>query len=163
MMENMNCQGCSSKRPMDIALRYLTSRARTVREVELYLDERQFDEIAVQEVVDRLIELGLLSDTRFAQEFVASRLRTKPISRASLGRQLKEHFVPRELIDSALAEISPETERENCALILEKYWRQLERLPKEERAERVKQRAISRGFAYEDIAAGLEQLITNSE
>ena len=60
---------------MDIALRYLPSRARTVREVENYLDERQFDEVTV------------------ATEFVQSRLRTKPISRASLSRQLAEHFV----------------------------------------------------------------------
>jgi len=144
---------------MDIALRYLSSRARTVREVENYLDERQFDEVTVQETVDRLIELGLLDDARYATEFVQSRLRTKPISRASLSRQLAEHFVPRDLADGALAFVVPEKERENCVSVLRKYWRQLDKLPSEERNERVRLRAVSRGFLYSDIALGMEQIL----
>ena len=139
-------------------MRYLSARARTKREVENYLDERQFDEVTVQETVDRLMELGLLDDARFAEEFVQSRLRTKPISRASLSRQLSAHFVPRDLIESALTYVTPEMERGNCASVLRKYRRQLDRLPTEERNERIRQRAVSRGFMYSDIALGMEQM-----
>jgi len=147
-----------AKRPMDLALRYLSARARTVRELEYYLDEKQFDEVVVQETVDRLVELGLLDDANYALEFVQSRLRSKPISRATLQRQLAEHFVPREHIESALDFVTPELEQENCLAVLRKYWRQLERLPQEERKARVTQRALSRGFSYADIAWGFARL-----
>ncbi len=87
---------------MDAALGYLGYRARTVREVERYLDEKQYGEYEIMQVIDRLAELGLVNDTAFAEEFVASRLRTKPVSRRHLRAQLYAHELAREVIDEAL-------------------------------------------------------------
>ena len=75
---------------MDAALRFL-ARARTVREVERHLDACEYGEVEVYETVERLKDLGLLNDVTYAEEFVRTRLATKPISRAHLREQLLSH------------------------------------------------------------------------
>ena len=56
---------------MDAALSFLTTRMRTVREVEDKLDDLQYGEADVLATVERLKELSLLNDEAYAQEFVS--------------------------------------------------------------------------------------------
>ena len=109
---------------MDAALRHLGARARTVREIERYLDASEYGEVEVYETVERLKELGLLNDVAFAEEFVRTRLATKPVSRAHLRQQLLAHEAEAEAIEHALASLGGETEADNAALIAGKYIRQ---------------------------------------
>lgn len=152
---NMWYHGCMKKRdsenltPMDAALRFLGYRARSVREVERHLDEKQFGEYEIMQTVERLHELGLLDDAKFAADFVESRLRTKPVSKRHLREQLFSHELPGEIIETVLDGIPDEEERTNATQIAGKYWRQLDRLPKREREDRVMQRLIGRGYSYE--------------
>ena len=68
----------------DAALDYLTPKDRTQREVENYLDERNYSEIEVINTIERLKDNGLIDDERYAKRFVETRLNTKPISRQKL-------------------------------------------------------------------------------
>ncbi|MCL2671124.1 MAG: RecX family transcriptional regulator [Clostridiales bacterium] len=147
-----------SKSPMELALRYLGSRARTVREVELFLDDREFGEGDIMATVDRLMELGLLNDAQFAADFVDSRLRTKPVSRNALLRQLIERKLPRELAKEAVEQISNATEVENCFRVMESFWTQLAQLPERDRQRRACSRALARGYGYDDIAVARKKL-----
>ena len=52
----------ADKSPMDAALSYLTTRMRTVREVEEKLDDLQYGEGDILTTVERLQELNLLND-----------------------------------------------------------------------------------------------------
>ncbi len=133
---------------MDAALRYLGYRARTVRELERYLDEQQFGEYEISQVIERLKELGLADDAKFAADFIESRLRTKPVSRRHLREQLHAHELPPEVIEEALSAVTDEVEQANAAAVAEKYWRQFAALPADKRAERVLQRLQGRGFSY---------------
>lgn len=143
--------------PMDTALKFLSARARTVREVERHLDDHQFGEIEVQQVIDRLLELNYLNDTAYAQEFVRSRLASKPLSRNKLKEQLIQHELPLDVINQALAVISDEQEYENALLIAKKYARQLSRYEPEELRERLMQRMVGRGFGYEESRRAIEE------
>ena len=143
---------------MDAALGYLGYRARTVRVVERYLDEKQYGEYEIMQVIDRLAELGLVNDTAFAEEFVASRLRTKPVSRRHLREQLYAHELPREVIDEALSTITDETERANALEVAKKYAEQFASLPREEREQRVTKRVLARGFSYETVKNAMAEL-----
>lgn len=147
---------------MDEALKFLGYSARSVREVERHLDEKQYGEVEVYDTVERLKELGLLDDGAFAESFIRTRLATKPVSRRKLCEQLLSHELPRELIDEALAAVDDQTERNNALLIAEKYARQLRALPADERARRIQQRLLSRGYAYEDAAAAVETCLAGA-
>ncbi|OQB23299.1 MAG: recombination regulator RecX [Firmicutes bacterium ADurb.Bin182] len=139
----------SGRTPMDAALNYLTARPRTVMETELYLDSKNFGEYEVYETIERLKELGYLDDVKFARDFVASRLRAKPVSRRKLQDQLYGHKLPKDIIDEALSEVTDETELDNAYEAARKYFEQLSGLPGRERAERTGRRLMSRGFDYE--------------
>ena len=150
----------TGRTPMDAALRHLGSRARTVREIERYLDACEYGEVEVYETVERLKELGLLNDIAFAEEFVRTRLATKPVSRAHLRQQLLAHEVEADAIERAIASLEGETEATNAALIAGKYIRQYERLAEEERNEMVMRRLLSRGYSYDDARTALQTAIS---
>ena len=60
--------------PMDAGLKFLTAKARTVREMEDHLDSLNYGEYEVYQVVERLKELGYLDDAKYAADFVSTRL-----------------------------------------------------------------------------------------
>ena len=134
------------KAPMDLALRYLDFKPRTVREMEDYLDSQQYGEFEVSQVVERLKELGYLDDEKYAAEFVRSRLASKAVSRRKLKQQLYAHSLPKEVIEEAVREVPDETEADNAAAVAEKFRRQYEALPQREREEKIAQRLLSRGY-----------------
>lgn len=140
---------------MDAALRYLGARARTVREVERHLDSCEYGEVEVYETVERLKELGLLDDLAYANEFVRTRLATKPISRAHLREQLLAHEVEAQAIEQAMQQLDDDAQRQSAISVAEKYARQYARLSPEERDEMVLRRLLSRGYSYEDARAAL--------
>ncbi len=144
--------------PMDAALYYLGLRARTVREMERYLDEKQYGEYEVYQVVERLKELDYLNDEKYAADFIRSRLSSKPVSRRRLAEQLYQHGVEKEIIDRQLGEISDIEETENARAVAEKYMQQFAALPERERAERVIKRMTARGFSYETIKSVLREI-----
>ena len=153
----------SGRTPMDEALRYLGSRARTVREVERHLDDCEFGEVEIYEVVARLKDLGLLNDVSYAEQYVQTRLSTKPVSRAHLREQLMQHEVDRDAMEQALLLVDEETEAVSAVAVAEKYARQGERLPPDERKEFVLKRLMARGYHYDDARAALEQALGGEE
>ena len=148
---------------MDAALSCLAHRARTVREVERYLDEREYGEAEIMQVINRLEELGLLNDARFAADFVDSRLRTKPVSRRHLREQLYAHELPKELIDAALLAVPDDAEAENARAVAAKYAAQFSGLEPKARAQRVIKRLQARGYAYDVIREALEALALEAD
>jgi regulatory protein len=143
--------------PMDAALSFLSSRARTVREVENKLDSLNYGEYEVYQVVERLKELGYLDDAKYAEDFIESRLATKPVSRRKLREQLFAHFVPPETIAGALSAISDGDEARNALAVAEKYFRQFAHLEDAERCMRTTRRLMGRGFEY---AAAKQALVS---
>ncbi len=134
---------------MDHALAHLGYRQRTIREMADYLDEKDFGEADVDRTLERLIELGLLDDRKFADDFIRTRLASKPISRRHLGEQLYGHRLDRALIDEALLVIDDEAEQKNADAVMRKYYRQLASLPDDVRHERCVSRLLARGFSFD--------------
>ncbi len=147
----------------DSALKYLTPKARTVREVENYLDDMNYSEIEVLNTIGRLEAANLLNDRKYAEDFVESRLNTKPVSRAKLCSQLREHFVPDEIINSVIEMVDDVVEEANAFAVAEKFYRQFEKLNSEERLRRVTLRLQSRGYNYDCIKKCIGRLSDANE
>ena len=150
----------TGRAPMDAALRFLGARARTVREMERHLDACEYGEVEVYETVERLKVLGLLNDTVFAEEFVRTRLATKPVSRAHLRQQMIAHELEIDAVDRALSALDEEAESRGAVEIAGKYARQYARLQEEDRNEMVIRRLLSRGYSYDDARAALQAAIS---
>ncbi len=142
--------------PMDAALKYLGARARTVREVERHLDDCQYGEVEIMETVQRLEELNLLNDQAFAEEFIRTRLATKPMSRAHLREQLLSHEIPKEILETVLAGVDDEMEQHSAYLVAEKYLRQFAGLEDGVRRDRALKRVLARGYSFDRARAAVE-------
>lgn len=149
--------------PMDAALDYLADKARTVREVEEKLDSLNFGEYEVAQVINRLAELKYIDDEKYAADFIATRLATKPISKRKLWMQLYAHKLPKDIVNDAVAAIPYETERKNAAEVAEKFDRQFAALEEHERKQRVTRRLMGRGFEYAAAKDALESLYGDAE
>lgn len=87
---------------LDAAARFLEARPRSVAEVERRLLGTGYRPLLVQQVVERLVQLGYLDDEAFAQAWVESRDRARPRGEHALRRELAQRGVDRSLVDEVL-------------------------------------------------------------
>ena len=76
-----------------------------------------------------------MAPTAYAEDFVRTRLATKPVSRAHLREQLLSHETDQDAIEQALLAVDDETQQKSAVSIAEKYARQYSNLAEEERNE----------------------------
>ncbi len=88
------------------ALRYLSYRPRSVREMRDYLERRhQVDSQVVDLLITRLEKSGLLDDYEFAQFWVESREASRPKGRWALQTELRQKGIAPELIEAAISDL----------------------------------------------------------
>ena len=100
----------SHERAVSSALRFLSSRPRSEREVRRRL-ERSYTESTVESAVQRLRELGLLDDEAFARAWSQSRAAHRPRSAAMIRRELQAKGVEREVAQES---VEPLDDRESA-------------------------------------------------
>lgn len=149
----------TGKSAMDAALDHLTSRPRTVRETENYLDAQNYGEYEVYAAIERLKELKYLDDGKYAADFVSTRLATKPLSRRKLREQLRTHCLSSDDIDAAMEQVTDDTEKANARAVAEKFFRQFEGLEERERRQRTVRRLAGRGYDFGVIRESIEEVI----
>ncbi len=89
----------------DRALNFLSYRPRSIAEVRQNLRDKDISEVAVEEVISRLVRVGLLDDVAFARYWVENRDRFKPRGERALRYELRRKGVPDEALDLAVEEI----------------------------------------------------------
>lgn len=87
------------------ALRFLENRPRAEAEVRRRLHEHQIPDEAIDPVIERLRNNGLVDDARFAKEWVDNRSTFRPRSRRALIQEMRQRGVPAETIQEAVADI----------------------------------------------------------
>jgi len=86
------------------AVRYLTFKDRSEYEILNKLIDAGFDKNIAQNAVNELKVIGYLDDTRFAMKYLSERIRTKALSKKTLGYELKNKGIDNEIIEKALSE-----------------------------------------------------------
>ena len=86
------------------ALGFINYRPRTEYEVSKKLSGLGYDDNEIEIVINRLHEIGVLSDDRFAQMWIENRTTFRPRSQKMLKMELRNKKVAEEIIQQALAE-----------------------------------------------------------
>lgn len=86
------------------ALRYAAMRTRSVWEMEQYLKRKNAAPPLVESILNKLSNIGLLSDEVFARAWIANRRLLKPTSLRRLKQELRAKRVPDEIVEEALQE-----------------------------------------------------------
>lgn len=95
----------------EIALRQLTAADRSCHELHTRLLDRGVEDAVARAVIDRFVEVGLLDDAQFAQQWVNSRHNGRGLSRRVLERELATKGIEPELAEQALSGVDPDSER----------------------------------------------------
>jgi regulatory protein len=93
----------SREKVMGAALRILATRACSEGQLrEKLIVKRGADPALVEDCIKRLKELGYVNDDLFAHSYATYRVKSKPLGRARLARELAVKKVSRNRIDEAL-------------------------------------------------------------
>jgi regulatory protein len=123
-------------------------RPRSEWEMQTYLQRKEADVEAAQEIIRRLRNLQLLSDLEFARAWVNNRRALKNTSKRRLQLELRQKHVPSDVIDQALAEDQTD-ERDALRALVEK---KRHRYPDRQKFMRY---LAGQGFSYDDIKNAL--------
>jgi regulatory protein len=141
-----------------VCLDLLTTRARTRAELAAELARRGFDDDVAVAVLDRLVEVGLLDDAAFAEQWVDSRHRNRGLGRRALSQELRRKGVDTETTDEAVAGLDAEAEAEKARELVRR------RLPSLDRVEApVAARRLVGMLARKGYGAGLAYDVVRTE
>ena len=97
------------------ALRFLSVRPRTVREIRDKLREKEFAESEIGNTIDELQRAGLLDDAAFARMYIRNAMQVRPIGKVLLKRKMLLLGVDLKTIEAALADTLPEYDQRDLA------------------------------------------------
>jgi regulatory protein len=127
-------------------LRYVAMRPRTGWEIETYLERKGGSPALIEQIVNKLTNIGLIDDEKFALAFVADRRLLRPTSRRKLVVELRKKHISSELIEQVVGN-EKEDERTSLAEVIAKKRKQT----KYQDDLRLMRYLASQGFNYDDI------------
>jgi regulatory protein len=144
-----------------VCLNLLTTRARTRAELAGELEGRGFDDEVAAAVLDRLVEVGLLDDAAFAEQWVDSRHRHRGLGRRALSQELRRKGVESETADEAVAGLDADAEREKACELVRRRLPSLDRVEPPVAARRLvgmlARKGYGAGLAYEVVRTEMAQ------
>lgn len=84
------------------ALKYLSYKLRTEKEVRIKLQEDGFDEYSAQMAIEELKALGYINNKIYVQKYVFDRSKLKPKSKKLIKLELQSKGIQEEIIDEVL-------------------------------------------------------------
>ena len=151
---------------MEIAVGYLGTRPRTRWETHRRLRRAGATDPIIAETIERLVELGYLDDAAFARWWGEQRDRHAPRGNRMIEAELRQHGVPREVIETYRGEHAapdrrpedvsvPSSEAERAADALARHLRGRP-LPTDRKAiQRIGMFLMRRGFDPETVRSAI--------
>jgi regulatory protein len=142
------------------ALHYIGYRARSTQEVITRLSREHYTQEAIERVITRLIELDMLDDQKFAQEFAEGRLRNKGFGPMRIQQDLRRKGISPEIIETVVASVFEEMPPEELAAVsAEKIFARLSRQSDTfVRRKKLSDYLLRRGFNYDQMDLAFEKL-----
>jgi regulatory protein len=134
------------ERAYERALHYLSFRPRSEREVRRYLQRKEYDEEAINQVLARLKRAHLIDDLAFARSWVENRESLRPRGAWMLKAEMRQKGLSDQIIDMVLMDLD---EEESALKASESALRRYARLDEELFRRRLWAYLQRRGFGYE--------------
>jgi regulatory protein len=138
----------------------LTVAPRTQAQLATALRRRGVPEDAAEAVLARFAEVKLIDDAMFARAWVDSRHHGRGLASRALGAELRQRGVPRDDIEAALSELSPDVELETARELIARRLPGTAGMPVPARMRRLvgvlARKGYSGGLAYRVVREALE-------
>ena len=144
--------------PFDRALKYLSIRQRSVKEINDYLLKKNYAKSDIDEAIKRLIELKFLNDDDFTRVFIENRQR-KGKSKRSIEFELKLKGVSKDQSEEILE--NAKSDYKTALEFITKRIKQYDRFEREEKKRKIISRLRSRGYNWDIISKVLKKIQNN--
>ncbi len=135
------------KRAKEKALWLLSTRDHSKRELETKI-RKTSDSESAKKAVERMEELGLVDDEKFARRYAEELINVKHLSIRGAKYKLTEKGIDKELAEGILEELNPDP-REHIEILIERKYK---RYLKDEKGRRKTVAALQRmGYSWSDI------------
>jgi regulatory protein len=128
------------------AIRFLATRARSIKETEDNLKKKGYDPQVIDQTVSTLKQERLLDDRDFAALFVESRERFRPKSRFALKYELRKKGIRDDIIQETIAGVD---DFDAALRAVKSKLSQWQNLDSETFKKKVMNHLRNRGFGYE--------------
>jgi len=153
------------KEAKDVALKILSFRRRTEKQVKDKLQKKGFDEKTIKATIDKLKEFDLINDLEFATAWVKDRLAFKPRGKKLLKQELWKKGIKKEMIEQVTEELCQDEDKSALEL-LEKIKKRYKDLEPKAAKRRMFNFLLRRGFSYEvarQVLAQITQSLVDQE
>lgn len=158
---NLPKKSPSQKRAIEYALWLLGRRARTQKEIEKKLQDKEYSQADVSYVISRLCELEFINDLEYAKNYIRQSKIIKPKGKYRLTQELLRRGVEKETITSALAEEFGDEEQELVERTLRSYFKKVQNLPREKQYNRAMGYLLRRGFTLDESKKAVKKFLTS--
>jgi len=130
------------------ALRLIGRRPRSIAEIKRNLRKNKYDDLLIDQVIDRLVTVEVLDDAAFAAYWVEQREIFKPRSHLALRQELMQKGVSRAVIETAVEQVDETSAARRAAVKQARRWTHLSEKEYRIKVSRYLQRL---GFPYDII------------
>ena len=151
----------SAKQALNAALKLLSHRAYSERNLREKLRDKGFQSTAIHQALSICKEKEFIDDRKFARYFIEQRLEIRPRAGHVLVRELLQRGVPPAIAKEIVAEcVTAEAETESAQTLALKKWAQCARLGPDICFRRVSSYLARRGYNWETIREAVEKAKT---
>lgn len=149
------------------ALRLLSRRAYSEKELRSKLLEKEFHPKAVDRAIELLCKVGLVDDLAFARAYARDFLNRKPSGKILLRQKLRTKGINNETIQQIINELSESNDEQQLALtaaeqILKRYAKSKKKYEQNKKKQWLSANLLRRGFKWSEINSVLKILFKNS-
>lgn len=141
----------------EAALTLLEHSDRSAKSLADALRRRGYAEPAVEAVLQRLRETGLIDDARYAKRMAELQSKT-PVGLYAFKRRLRARGISDDDAEEALSRFDADQQRDACLSAAQRLFRKYEALPPREGKAKLSQALARRGFPWDAVESALEQL-----
>jgi regulatory protein len=144
--------------------RILARRMYTTKEIRDKLVERGYVGKIIEDVIATLERYGYLNDRTYAEEWIDSRMRSKPKGKIALRRELKRKGIDTSIIEDALSQAFDQSKEAEMAMDLARRKIRSYNIDDPVAAKRKLQSfLLRRGFGFETVKDVIEQVMDSNE
>lgn len=151
------------RKALNIAINYLARRMRSEGEIRTHLKRKEVDDLAINEVVSKLIEMNYLDDKEFAQAYVSTQINTTDKGPNTITRELREKGVNSSLIESSLQQFSIEDQVDKAIQLAKKYIAKNERDSEQILYQKTIQMLNRKGYNNDVTSIVMEEVSTSRD
>jgi regulatory protein len=139
------------------ALKLLSYKGRSVRELEERLKRKGFSDNMVSSTIGHLQQTGLLDDAALAENLKREAITTKFLSQYGAKQFILARGISREIVDS-IFRYDEKEDIKNAKKLIDKKMKIIESLPAKTIKRRLSHLLLRKGYSFEIIGAVLKQI-----